>query len=181
MDFILTSTAFVDGQALPRPYTADDPNLSPPLKWTDPPPGTRGFVLLCEDPDAHRGTFTHWVVFNIPAEARELAEGVPAEAVLPNGLAQGVNDFGKVGYGGPAPPPGKPHRYQFTLFALDGLLDLGDGVDRARLRQAVHGHVRGEARLTGTYARGQGHDLPDDPLVKKAMQDRGSIYTAPLA
>src|SRR5262245_23628674 len=115
MSMELTSTAFQEGEAIPQQYTGDGKNISPPLKWRDPPAGARSLALICEDPDARRGTFTHWVVFNIPAESRELSEGVPPEATLPNGTVQGANDFGKVGYGGPAPPPGKPHRYFFKL------------------------------------------------------------------
>ena len=155
MSLELTSTAFRDGQSIPTKYTADGRNISPPLAWTDPPAGTKSFALICEDPDAPRGTFTHWIVFNLPAESRELSEGVPAEATLANGTAQGTNDFRKVGYGGPAPPPGKPHRYVFKLFALDQPLGLRAGASRDELLAAVKGHVVGEARLTGKYGRGK--------------------------
>jgi Raf kinase inhibitor-like YbhB/YbcL family protein len=93
------------------------------------------------------------VVFNLPAESRELSEGVPAEATLANGTAQGANDFGKVGYGGPAPPRGKPHRYFFKLYALDQSLDLQPGATRAQLLAAIKGHVLGETQLMGSYAR----------------------------
>src|SRR5437762_6437024 len=109
----LTSTAFKEGDTIPKQYTGDGTNAPPPLKWADPPAGTKSFALICEDPDAPRGTFTHWVMWNLPAEARELGEGAP-----PGGAIQGKNDFGKIGYGGPAPPPGKPHRYVFRLDAL---------------------------------------------------------------
>jgi len=115
--------------------------------------GTRSFALVCDDPDAPRGTFTHWVVFNLPAESRELSEGVPAEATLPNGTCQGTNGFGKVGYGGPAPPPGKPHHYFFKLYALDGPLDLKPGATKDEVLAAARGHVLGEAQLMGLYAR----------------------------
>src|SRR2546426_12557047 len=119
MSLELTSTAFRDGQSIPTKYTADGRNISPPLAWTDPPAGTKSFALICEDPDAPRGTFTHWLAFNLPAESRELPEGLSAEATRPDGSLQGTNDFGKPGYGGPSPPPGKPHRYVFQLLALD--------------------------------------------------------------
>src|SRR5688500_530249 len=119
MAFELTSPAIKPGQSIPVDYTADGRNVSPPLKWTKPPPGTKTFALLCEDPDATRGTFTHWVVCNVPAEAKELVE-----AALPDGAVQGVNSFGKATYGGPAPPPGKPHHYHFKLYALDTNLPL---------------------------------------------------------
>jgi Raf kinase inhibitor-like YbhB/YbcL family protein len=149
----LTSTAFREGEPIPEQYTADGRNVSPPLKWQDTPAGTRSLALVCEDPDAPRGTFTHWVVFNLPGEARELAEGVSAEATLPNGAAQGTNDFGRAGYGGPKPPPGKPHRYVFKLYALDRPLDVQPGATRAQLLAAMKGHVLGEAQFLGTYAR----------------------------
>ena len=149
----LTSTAFQEGATIPERFTGDGRNVSPPLKWQNVPAGTRTLALICEDPDAPRGTFTHWVVFNLPAESRELSEGVPAEATLPNGTAQGTNDFGKVGYGGPSPPPGKPHRYFFKLYALDHPLELQPGATKAQLLAAMKGHVLGEAQLMGTYAR----------------------------
>jgi Raf kinase inhibitor-like YbhB/YbcL family protein len=149
----LTSTAFREGAPIPGQYTADGRNVSPPLQWRDVPAGTRGLALVCEDPDAPRGTFTHWVAYNLPAESRELPEGVPAEPTLPDGTLQGTNDFGRVGYGGPAPPAGKPHRYFFMLFALDGPLHLPPGATRPQLLAAVKGHVLGEAQLMGTYSR----------------------------
>jgi Raf kinase inhibitor-like YbhB/YbcL family protein len=149
----LTSTAFQEGATIPEQYTGDGRNVSPPLKWTDPPAGTRSLALVCEDPDAPRGTFTHWTAFNLPAESRELSEAVPAEATLPNGTAQGTNDFGQVGYGGPKPPPGKPHRYFFKLYALDRRLDLQAGAGKEDLRAAMKGHVLAEGQLMGTYGR----------------------------
>jgi Raf kinase inhibitor-like YbhB/YbcL family protein len=149
----LTSPAFREGDAIPQQYTGDGRNISPPLAWRNPPAGTRSLALTCEDPDAPRGTFTHWVVFNLPAELRELGESIPAETTLPNGMAQGTNDFGQAGYGGPKPPPGKPHRYVFTLYALDQPLDVQPGATKAQLLAAMKGHVLGEAQLLGTYAR----------------------------
>jgi Raf kinase inhibitor-like YbhB/YbcL family protein len=149
----LISTAFQQGEAIPQQYTGDGRNASPPLKWSNPPGGTRSLALVCDDPDAPRGTFTHWVVFNLPAESRELSEGVPAEATLPNGTVQGTNGFGKVGYSGPAPPPGKPHHYFFKLFALDRQLDLKPGATKDQLLAAGLVHVLAEAQLMGTYAR----------------------------
>src|SRR5438067_12090753 len=102
MKLELTSTAFQEGQVIPRQYTGDGPDASPPLRWGEPPEGTKSLALTCEDPDAPRGTWAHWVVWNLPAQAHELGEGVPREARLADGTAQGTNDFGKVGYGGPA-------------------------------------------------------------------------------
>ncbi len=153
MSLTVSSTAFQDGQPIPRKYTADDANVSPPLKWTEPPTGTRCWALLCEDPDAPRGIWTHWVLFNLAPEAQGLHEGIPTEEELPNEASQGTNDFGKVGYNGPAPPPGKPHRYFFKLFALDTSLDLGSDVKRAQLLDAMKGHILAEGQLMGTYGR----------------------------
>src|SRR5207248_1508602 len=147
----LTSSGFQEGKPIPKQYTADGQNRSPPLKWGDPPAGTRSLALICEDPDAPRGTFTHWLIFNLPAESRELAEGIPAQPSLPNGTAQGTNDFGKAGYGGPKPPPGKPHRYLFRLYALDRPVDLQPGATKPQLLAAMEGHILGEAQLLGTY------------------------------
>src|SRR5579863_240299 len=98
MTFELTSTVLREGQPIPRKYSGEGANVSPPLKWSEPPPHAKHFALLCEDPDAPRGTFTHWILFNLPGEARELSEDVPHEERLPNGAAQGTNDFGTVGY-----------------------------------------------------------------------------------
>lgn len=145
----LTSTAFAHGQPIPKQFTADGRNISPPLKWSDPPAGTRSLALVCEDPDAPRGTFTHWVVFNLPAESRELKEGES----LPDGAAQGTNDFGKAGYGGPSPPAGKPHRYFFKLLALDRPLDLEPGAKKDRVLAAAKDCVLAQAELMGTYGR----------------------------
>src|SRR5690606_4533757 len=105
MTLHVTSTAFQQGETIPRLYTADGANHSRPLKWDEPPSGTRSLALIAEDPNAPHGTWSHWVVFNIPALSRELAEGVLAERALPNGMRQGVNDFKQIGYRGPAPPP----------------------------------------------------------------------------
>jgi len=153
MAFELTSNAFQKGEAIPRQFTGDGRNISPPLQWTDPPAGTRSLALVCEDPDAPRGTFTHWVIYNLPADLRQLNENLLSKASLSDGAIQGINDFGKVGYGGPAPPAGKPHRYFFKLFALNRPLDLPAGVSRVQLLKAIQGHVLGEAELMGTYKR----------------------------
>jgi Raf kinase inhibitor-like YbhB/YbcL family protein len=153
MKIELSSTAFREGEAIPKAYTGDGKDLSPPLRWSDPPQGTRTFALICDDPDAPRGTWVHWVLFNLPADRRELAEGVPAQEVLDGGAKQGKNDFGNIGYGGPAPPKGKPHRYFFKLYALDTPLDLAPGATKAQLVAAMQGHVLAEGQLMGRYGR----------------------------
>jgi Raf kinase inhibitor-like YbhB/YbcL family protein len=153
MDLHLTSKAFHDGQSIPTEFTGDGLDKSPPLSWNEPPNGTKAFALMCEDPDAPKGTFTHWMAFNIPPEARELGEGLPKEQKLANGAMQGKNDMGRIGYAGPAPPHGKPHRYQFELYALDSSPELQPGITAKDLRAAISGHVLAEGRLTGTYKR----------------------------
>jgi Raf kinase inhibitor-like YbhB/YbcL family protein len=149
----LSSTAFGEGATIPKEYTEDGKNVSPPLRWADPPKETKSLALICDDPDAPRGTWVHWVIFNIPAGQRELEEGVPAQEELSNGARQGKNDFKKIGYGGPAPPPGKPHRYFFMLYALDTLLELAPGSTKDQLIAAMKGHALAEGQLMGQYGR----------------------------
>jgi Raf kinase inhibitor-like YbhB/YbcL family protein len=148
----MTSAAFRDGERIPRRFTADGENLSPPLRWTDPPSGTRSFAIVCEDPDAPSGLFVHWVAWNIPADHRELKEGASRTAEA-SGIRHGRNGFGNAGYGGPKPPPGKPHRYRFRLFALDAPLELPTGASRSELERSMAGHVLGSGTVVGTYER----------------------------
>jgi Raf kinase inhibitor-like YbhB/YbcL family protein len=150
---ILTTPAFAPGGPIPKPFTCDGEDRSPRLQWSDIPVDTRSLALICDDPDAPRKTWVHWVLFNLPADAVELSEGVPAAPELPSGARQGVNDGGDVGYGGPCPPRGGPHRYFFHLYALDCKLNLSPGVNRADLDQAMAGHVLAEATVMGTYGR----------------------------
>lgn len=147
------SPAFADGAAVPVEYTRDGADRSPPLELGAPPPGTASLALVCDDPDAPAGTWVHWVIFNLPPKTRRLEEGLPPEETLPSGARQGRNDFGKIGYNGPAPPPGPPHRYCFKVYALDTPLDLAPGATKARLLAAMKGHVLAEGSLTGTYGR----------------------------
>jgi Raf kinase inhibitor-like YbhB/YbcL family protein len=149
----LTSPAFLPGRAIPREYTADGRGGSPPLRWGDAPAGTKSLVLICEDPDAPGGLFTHWLAYNLPAGSTGLDEGVPTDPTLPDGTTQGTNSFGKVGYGAPSPPRGKPHRYVFRLSALDTELDLEAGTTRDELTTAMFNHVLAEGDLIGTYGR----------------------------
>jgi Raf kinase inhibitor-like YbhB/YbcL family protein len=152
MAFELTSTAFGNGETIPQKYTCDGPDLSVPLKWTDPPAGTKSLALICDDPDAPVGIWVHWVIYGLSPDTRGLPEDVPKEKVPANGK-QGKNDFGKIGYGGPCPPRGPAHRYFFRLYALDVELDLSPGMTKAKLVEAIEGHVIAEAELMGRYGR----------------------------
>lgn len=150
----VTSSAFAAGGTIPRKYTADGPDVSPALAWGDVPAETKSFALICDDPDAPRGgTWVHWVIWGLPAETRALAENVPNDATLPSGAKQGKNDFGRLGYGGPAPPRGPAHRYFFKLYALDSVPDLKPGATKADLERAMNGHVLAQGELMGKYGR----------------------------
>lgn len=149
----LISSDFRHGDVIPAPLTCEGEDRSPALAWTGVPVETRSFALIADDPDAPRGTWVHWLLYNLPAEACELEPGVPRHPELPSGARQGLNDGGDVGYGGPCPPPGKPHRYFFRLHALDASLNLAPGVTRADLEQAIAGHVLAVGTLMGTYER----------------------------
>lgn len=153
MSLQLSSPAFAEGATIPKQHTGDGADTSPALSWSEPPAGTKSLALICDDPDAPVGTWVHWVIFNLPAEMRKLDAGVPAERELANGARQGKNDFGNIGYGGPAPPRGKPHRYYFKLYALDTQLDLPAGATKSQLLAAMKGHVLAEGQLMGRYAR----------------------------
>jgi Raf kinase inhibitor-like YbhB/YbcL family protein len=148
MALTLTSPAFLDGERMPRNSGYENGNVSPALNWSDVPEKTESFALILDDPDA-RG-WTHWVVFNIPVSMTELGENFPKTEELPDGTRQGLNDFKKVGYGGPRPPSGV-HRYVFRLFALDSKIDLGASCSKTALLKAIKGHVLAEAKLTGKY------------------------------
>jgi Raf kinase inhibitor-like YbhB/YbcL family protein len=153
MAFQLTSTVFKEGDLIPKRHTCEGPDVSPALRWTQPPQGTRSFVLIADDPDAPVGTWVHWVLYNLPPDLRELPEGVPTTDTLPNGSMQGLNDFRRPGYGGPCPPPGKPHRYYFKLYALDTVLSLKPRATKGQVLEASKGHVVAEAQLMGKFAR----------------------------
>lgn len=152
MAFRLDSSAFADGDSIPQVYTCDGADLSPPLHWTEPPAGTRTFVLMMEDLDGRDVPRAHWIVYNLQHTVRELAEGVPPAESLANGK-QGFNDFGKAGYNGPCPPPGPAHRYRFTLSALDAQLYLGPKPTKLEVEEAMAGHTLARATLTGRYGR----------------------------
>jgi hypothetical protein len=153
MALTVSSSAFKEGDRIPAKYTCQGQDVSPPLAWGEPPAGTQSVALIVDDPDAPGGVFTHWVLFNIPPDSRELPEAVPIQAGLARGALQGKTDFGRIGYGGPCPPPGRPHRYQFTLYALDQPLGLEGGASKKQLLSAMEGHILAQGQLTGTYQR----------------------------
>lgn len=153
MTFQITSSAFANGGTIAKNYTCDGPDLSPPLAWTGAPAGAQSFALIADDPDAPAGTWVHWILYNLPRTAKELSEGVKKEEQSPDGTQQGRNDFHKIGYNGPCPPPGKPHRYFFNLYALGGKLSLKPGATKAEVESAMKGHVLAQAELVGKYGR----------------------------
>ncbi len=149
----LTTTAFRPGGAIPIQFTCSGENISPALSWSQPPAGTQSFALIVDDPDAPAGTWVHWVVYDLPASARELPEHVaPGEKISDRG-EQGINDFSEQDYGGPCPPPGKPHRYFFRLYALDVILNLHGPARRQEVDSAMQGHILARAELMGTFRR----------------------------
>lgn len=153
MSFVLETKAFAKGGDIPSTYTCSGEDVSPALSWSGAPSATKGFALIVEDPDAPSGTFTHWLVYDLPAEVHQLKENVSKTDDLSGGGRQGRNDFRRVGYGGPCPPPGKPHRYFFKLFALNSALNFPAGASRRELDSALRGHVLAEAELMGKFGR----------------------------
>ncbi len=152
MEIKLMSTAFKEGQTIPRPYTCDGVNVSPPLEWEGVPKTARTIAITCDDPDAPAGTWVHWVLYNLPGDKIGLVENTPATEKLAGGGMQGKNDFQKIGYGGPC-PPGGTHRYFFKVYALDSELALQPGATKADLLKAMEGHIVAQGQLMGTYGR----------------------------
>ncbi|HEX3627456.1 MAG TPA: YbhB/YbcL family Raf kinase inhibitor-like protein [Verrucomicrobiae bacterium] len=149
--FVLKSAAFGDGQAIPDKYTCHGQDISPPLEWSGAPPQAKSIALTVEDPDAPSGTFTHWMIFEVPATATGLSENVAKTATLPDGARQGKNSFGNVGYNGPCPPSGKAHHYIFRIYALDAPVTLDPSAERHDLLNAMNDHILAQGELTGTY------------------------------
>jgi Raf kinase inhibitor-like YbhB/YbcL family protein len=148
----LECNAFSNGDTIPVRYTCNGTNISPPMKWRNLPKGTRSLALICYDPDAPSGTWTHWVYYNIPPKKNRLAEHIQKMEYLPDGSIQGKNDFGKTGYDGPCPPYGI-HRYYFKLFAIDTVLNLPGNISRETLLRTIRGHIIGEAELMARYGK----------------------------
>lgn len=152
MEIKIKSTAFTEGGMIPKKSTCDGMDVSPPLTWNSVPEGTKSFALICDDPDAPMGTWVHWVIFNLPGDTKVLPENIPRQKTLASGAKQGINDFRKIGYGGPC-PPGGTHRYYFKLYALDTEINLGAGATKAELLKAMEGYILAEGQLMGKYRR----------------------------
>lgn len=142
----IESPAFELNQHIPKRHTCEGENVSPPLKFTGLPSGTKSLVLIVDDPDAPSGTFDHWIAWNIPGNIQELKEGAKV-------AEEGTNGFGEMGYKGPCPPKGKPHRYFFTVYALDSALNLPSGSSKTAVKNAMNGHILGKAHTIGLYQR----------------------------
>ncbi len=155
MSIAVYSPAFSYGSRIPVKYTCDGLDVSIPVKW-DPntlPKGTRSLVLVMFDPDAPRGVFIHWILYNIPLNITEIPENIPRKPLVKGVGLQGINDFGRIGYGGPCPPKGSSHRYFIRLFALDTVLDLKPGASIKELEEALRGHILAYGETMGVYGR----------------------------
>ena len=153
MALVLKSTAFAPGAEIPKKHSCEAADVSPALEWSGSPARTVSFALIMDDPDAPAGTWVHWVLWNLPASAHGLPEAAAKQDQLADGMRQGRNSFRKIGYNGPCPPPGNPHRYFFRLYALDEKLELAPGANSADLQQAMKGHVLMQAEYMGAYRR----------------------------
>jgi len=149
----ISSSSFENNGFIPEKFTRQGEDISPQLIWKNIPEGTESFVIICEDPDAPFKTWVHWVIYDIPKDIHELKEGIPKEKILTFGAKQGVNDFGDIGYGGPCPPPGKPHRYFFKIFALNKKLNLPPGLTKEEILETIKDCILEEAELMGKYKR----------------------------
>jgi Raf kinase inhibitor-like YbhB/YbcL family protein len=154
MDAIsISSDVFENGGMLSSEYTCDGSDVSPDLSWDTVPAGTQSIALIVDDPDAPGKTWVHWVIYNIPANSSGLPLGVPRNETLDDDVQQGKNDFGRIGYNGPCPPPGKAHRYFFKVYALDTTLSLKSGATKSQLEAAMSGHILAQGEMVGKYGR----------------------------
>lgn len=153
MTFTLSSQVLNNSQPIPLEFTGFGKDISPQFQWTNAPAGTKAFVMICDDPDAPAGTWVHWVLYDIPANVSSISEGLPRTKTVLNTAKQGINDFGKIGYNGPMPPPGKTHRYFFKIYAIDKETGLGPGIDKSRVMKTIDGHILAQAEFIATYRR----------------------------
>jgi len=149
----ISPDTFKDGSSLPVEQTCDGDDCSPALSWEGLPDSTRSITLIADDPDAPGQTFVHWVIYNIPADSSGLPPGVSKNNTLDDGILQGNNDFGRIGYNGPCPPLGKAHRYFFKVYALDTKLSLKSGATKSQLEAAMSGHILAQGEMIGKYGR----------------------------
>jgi len=153
MSFEISSSSFPADGFIPKKYTCEAADVSPELSWSGAPQGTKSFALIADDPDAPAGTWTHWVLYDLPPNLTNLAENTPKVDELPDGAQQGRNSFKKIGYNGPCPPPGKAHRYFFKLYALDQKLEIKPGASKSELDNAMQGHILAQTQVVGKYQR----------------------------
>lgn len=153
MNLEIKSSAFINGAAIPKKHTCDGEDVSPSLSWDKIPAGTKSWALICDDPDAPVGTWVHWVIYCIPPETKSFPEAIAKNQVVFKSAKQGKTDFGKIGYGGPCPPKGKPHRYFFKLYALDFMPDWPAGRTKAEVMKGIEGHILAQGELIGKYGR----------------------------
>ena len=149
----LKSTSFEPGGFIPKRFTCQGANVSPALAWSDPPAGTQRFAIIEDDPDAPSGTFVHWLIYDLPATYRKLPEALSGNDQASGGGRQGSNDFSRIGYSGPCPPPGNTHRYFIRLYALDAPTSLPPAATRSELDNAMQGHILARAELMGRFKR----------------------------
>lgn len=154
MSLTLTSDAFANGQSIPAKYSCVGKNISPALAWDEPPTGTKSFALIVDDPDAPMGTWVHWVLFNLPANARSLQEDLPSTGknTDPSTILVGRNSSGNLRYDGPCPPSGT-HRYYFKLYALDTTIGLQPGATKEQVLKEMKGHILAQGELMGTFSK----------------------------
>ena len=154
MEIKIKSTAFNEGSSIPSKFSCENENVSPQLHWNEVSKNIKSYAIILDDPDAPGGNFVHWVIFNIPGTMNELHENVTPSRNIPDEVMIGTNSFGRIGYGGPCPPPGKAHRYYFRIFALDTILHhVESGATKQLLIKAMEGHIIAKGELMGTYKR----------------------------
>jgi len=149
----ISAEGIKEGESIPDEYTCEGKDISPSLSWKGIPAGTKSIALIMDDPDCPGGTFVHWVLYNMPAETQKLPKAMPLNQTLIDGSMQGATDFGRPGYGGPCPPPGKPHRYYFKIYALDTKLNLPPGATKNQVESSMKGHIIAKGELMGKYQR----------------------------
>jgi Raf kinase inhibitor-like YbhB/YbcL family protein len=151
LGLMIESTAFPDSGRIPDKYTCYGENVSPAISWAKADPSVKSWALIIDDPDAPKGIFTHWVIYNIPPDVNNLPENVPAAENVSNGALQGKNSMDTIGYSGPCPPPGPVHHYNFSLYALNTMLNLPAGASKKQVLDAMKGHIISQGKLIGLY------------------------------